>query len=311
MPSRNYRVTFFFESQQGAQIGTGADLGWTESWYKGNVDKTLEQEILNPEFKTYISKRTAFMPNLYRCSFIRLSDDDNPRRFKITGVDPSIGLGKINVDAIKAAQVQCAVLVDLQRMPRADNETSHHRRFLIRALPSSMINGNVLAAGDPGVTVLRKFADFVGNQDPNIGKLDDGPQFTYGIRFHDPTAIPQKIKEAHPRVEDNRQLLVQCPVMGDFPEKTRVLVKGVPSPNREWNRFWVSAGTTDIGAETWVVLDRARDELGGSYHGPGKATIEVVSWAYGTVDQYVLIGLRNKKTGRSFHLLRGRSGRRR
>lgn len=304
----NYRVTFFFESQQGALVGTGAALGWTESWYKGGVEKSLQLEIINPEFKEYIKKRTAFMPNLYRCSFIRLSDDDNPRRFKVAGIGGSEGVGKLDSAVFNAAQVQCAILVDLEKMPQADNEKAHHRRFLVRALPNSLINGNVLRPSGQAYTDLRAFLDYVGGVDVMYPHDPAAATFTYGIRYHNPANLPVKIDEVHPDLADPQRLLLKFPGMGVLLPGVKVRITRVPHP-KNFNRTWNFSGMKPP-ENTYGVLERSRTPLDGSYTGPGQAEATVVSWLYGTIDQYVLIGLRNKKTGRSFHLLRGRSSRR-
>ncbi len=306
--ANNYRVTFFFETQQRAIQGSGVSLGWTESWYKTSAD-TLQTVITDLDILTYIALRTAFMPALYRISFVRVNDEDNPRRFKIRGIGPE-GQGKVVLSTTDLPiQVQCAILVDLERMPLEAAEKAHHRRFLVRGLPNEVVNGNVLEPFGPMWRHIRKFLDFVGNEDISVKRTEGVGRFTWGIKYRNPTATKHIISQAQPQMADAQRLLVTAAGMGDFLPGTRATVQGIKSP-RNFNKTWLVTGTTTIGAETFLVLERSRERLQGEYSGPGTGVIIPAVFLYGQVDQYVIIGLRVKKTGRSFHLLRGRQSRR-
>lgn len=308
----NFRVTFFFESQQQGQLGVGSSLGWTESWYKVS-SLSLKEVIQDTDLTDYITFRTKFMPKIYRISFIRVNDEDHPRRFKIRGIG-NTGFGKVTATDTDFGQVQCAVLVDLERMPIADGEAAHHRRMLLRGLPTDVINGNVLKPTGANWSAIRTFLDFVGNEDVQVPRTKDIPRFSWGIKYLNPTSTKHNIILATPSVGDANRLHLRCEGQGDFVppgvgETKRVIVQGIPSP-RIFNKTWNFVATTVIGGDTFLVLERSRERMQGEYNGPGTGNVRLASYLYGQVDQYVIVGLRNRKTGRSFHLLRGRSSRR-
>lgn len=311
----NYKVTFFFESEQAATLGTGASLGWTETWYR-QVNGTLPEVLDDPQLQQYLQLRTAFMPDIYRCSFIRLSEDDKPRRFKIESVPNGNGqLRHVSgFSPNNAAQVQCCVLVDLERMPLAglEDEPAHHRRFLIRGLPQSLIDGNVLNFLSIHFPLLESFLDFIGGHAAGRPVVVGRPRFLWGIRYHDPVTAKLVINTIGVGPDNDRTVrvtFVPGPPDPPVPLPRRFEITGVDSPER-FNRTWNLLTTGVVGGLPFYIGGNARKKLQGGYIGPGPGKGRFVRMLYGPVDQYAIIGLRNKKTGRPFRPLRGRSARR-
>lgn len=307
----NYQVAFIFESQQIGAIGTGAAPGWSEVWFKTDPG-SLRDVITSGSIDTYIELRTAIMPDIYRIAFVRLSDVDNPHRFKLRAVGAS-GRGKIPayVNGIlveQPGQVQCALLIDMEKLPEEAGEVVHHRRFLIRALPSSLINGNVLAPFGPHWIRMTTFMNYVGKRAIGFDFDDKQPTFPWGCRYHDPTQTATAITNAKPDPANDRRLLVE-PIIILPAGKKGVEVRRVDSP-RNFNKTWTVVGNAPAPNATFMVLEKSREKLQGAYTGPGLANVRAVAWKYGPFDQYVIIGLRNRKTGRVFRQLRGRRSRR-
>ena len=303
----NFKATFFFESQQQATLGTGSSLGWTESWYKTMV-ASPEAALLDPDLQKYVELRRMCLASIYRMTFIRVSDDDNPRRFKLANI--AVGDGVLNSEvAAPPAQVQCALLADLERLPLDANphEKVHHRRFLIRGLPSGMIDGNVLNPNFPAFAQIRRFLDYVGRHSAGTAVPGEGqPRFSWGAKYLDPSVTPTTIVSAIVTPWDDQVIGVRPVVAPATVRGTRFTIRGVDSP-REFNRTWQYVNDSSIDAVTHSIFQRSRRKIQGSYTGPGAAVYYQNRFLYGPFDQYVIIGLRNKKTGRVFRQLRGRS----
>lgn len=300
-----YRVTFFFEANQQGVVGTGASVGWTESWYK-NADKTIDQIIEDADITKYIVLRTACLASIYKITFVRVSDEQYPRRFKIRTIYSGGGSVRANPQN-SHGQVQCAILIDLEKLPETNRPTEgvHHRRFLVRGLPSSVIDGNILDTNSLAWGNFNKFFDFIGNHLAGVRPEPDHVPFTWGIRFLSPNSTKRQILAARAIAPLGHQ--IEMKTDGNLPifVGSRVIVSGIDSP-AGFNRTW-TVMKTDAPEPFPYIMGTSRRRLQGSYDGPGKGKAVVPVYEYGPVSQYAIIGLRNKKTGRVFRQLRGRS----
>lgn len=302
-----YRVAFFFESFQQGFIGTGASVGWVETWYWVK-SASIDAAINDPEIQRYLNNRCAILDPLYRVAFIRVSEADRPRRFKIAHVNFQGSASR--QESASAMQVQCAILVDLERLPAIDQPTEkvHHRRFLVRGLPPDVIHGNVLNMfGENWPNVLR-FLAFIGNK-PARGERGVGmpARSEFGLRYLAPSVTKRIIQELKVRPGSGTTVDLTCAnLVAQLGQN--VVVAGVDTPPLV-NRTWTVLAEPVAGEPFKFVLGTARRELQGTYTGPGPGKAYVPSYLYGPVDQYAVIGLRSKKTGRVFRQLRGRSSR--
>ena len=79
-----FRVTFFFESVQPANIYASAALGWTESFYMSGAGLVSIDAALNHvDVLNYVALRRAFMPPAYRISWVRVADTSNAHLYKV------------------------------------------------------------------------------------------------------------------------------------------------------------------------------------------------------------------------------------
>lgn len=311
-----YRVTFFFESQQSVDFGAGASVGWTESWYM-ELGGSIDSVFTHPDVLQWIALRKVFLMDIYRISFLRVSLDTT------NGITRGVGMVKIQtilggVGAIKstgititgklAAQVQCALLFDMQRIPRVldGTEPVHHRRMLLRGLSQRLIAGNVVSRTAPEWNDILAFMNYVANKQTGEVNPAPGPHVVFmGTRFFNPTNRPVPINAI---ITDPAQTAT-IDVAPDFPADgpgTRYVIYG-QKYYQPFNRTWTLID--HLGAPgTLLHLGTARRPLveGVRFPGDGKAKIRKLSWSYGTFDQWSFIGLRNKSTGGIFHRLRGR-----
>lgn len=301
-----YAATFFFESMQEADIGVGSSLGWSETWYKQSNDP-VDAVITDPELMKYINLRIAMMPDIYRISFLRVSDTEHNRRFKVANVPG--GRGLIHSDGtFGPAQVQCAILVDLERLPAGaiPSEKVHHRRFLIRGLSSGIINGNVLQPFAVGWVDVKAFLEYIGNHATGTPKPNPRVGWSWGVRYINPANVETAILRLSPAPWDDHQVLINPDVDPAAVRGEKYLVKGVDSPPG-MNRVWTFNGRFDDAGAKKAIFGTTRKKIQGEYGGPGRGVYVKASYLAGPVDQYVIIGLRNKRTGRVFRQLRGSS----
>ena len=311
-----YKVSFFIEGVQAATSYASAALGWTETFYLSRAGLTaIDAALTDVDVNTYISLRRQCLASIYRLAFVRVSDESNPRLFKIRSMHGAAGqlalVGSSGSTPTPAAQVQCSVLVDLVRLPTVAGEITHHRRFLLRGLDTSVINGNIIditGTAWPKVTAFLNWLAFkesgVALPPVNVGGVV--PNTALGIRYHDPS-----IGFTHPTAltvdaADTHTLVVApaLPVPGVAYPPTRYKVYDVPAPTQAFNRVWTYIGPTLAGAAT--ALGKSRSVLPTLSYTGTLAKIQLVAWVYGLFSQYTIIGLRNKKTGRLFRQLRGR-----
>lgn len=302
-----YKIQFFFESHQEATIGAGASLGWSEVWYWDASNKTLQQVIDAPEIGAYLQHRLPCLSNRYRISFLRVSDEAAPRRFKIANLgflgtaDPG--------DPPRWGQVQCAVLVNFEKLPDPAQATEkvHARRFLMRGLPVDVINGDVINDGGVNWPAFNRFFLHMAGK-PARGLRPAGlpPQSPFGCKYLHPATVKHIILKIETVPKPGKTVKITtvnfAPAVGD-----KVVVTGVDTDPR-FNRTWTVVGAPVLvgGAQEFIAgtSRRAFDDL---YDGPGPGKTYKPTFGYGPFDQFAIIGLRNRQTGRVFRQLRGRS----
>lgn len=306
-----YKVTWFFEGVQQGTTTSSANVGWTETWYydqaTGGIDSVLQQ-ARNVTPLTYLGKRLAFMDDIYRCVWVRASQVDNPRLTKTAGLAGLTRGGWIHyapgVGFANAAQITCACLVDFYASPIENGDASHHRRFLIRALPSAMINGNVIDEGTEAFRRFLEFCNFLGRGRAPVGPPNAGnPLGIYLLRARN-KATNIEVPVNGLVIQDNQRVIEVLTALVPPLVGTTVNLRGVGFP-RGVNRVWTVLGTDVIGGVTKLTLGRSRIRLAGDWDGTG--FVRRAQYQYRAPEQYTVIGLRTKKIGRPFRLTRGRA----
>lgn len=309
-----YRITWFFEGYQ-ASVGFGENMnvGWTESWYldePGNLDAAL-RVACRPRGDNWIPKRLAFLHPVYEISAVRAVDVDDPRKSKSVFLHDRGRLGNTeNLDKGNAsspdfpAQVTCALLVDITRLPLQPTEPAHHKRLLLRGLPQGAINGNVLSSTGRFQNPITRFLDYVGRVNTvslvTGGNAVPAPVPIWKLRYRDPAqAVYVPITSLANPAGSVFQLSVGAS-MGALTKGDRVNIIGVTSP-RGANRVWTVQQTALLGP---YLLGTAKRELQGEWSNTGQ--IAKLKYQYGPADQYNIIGMRVRHTGRPFARTRGR-----
>jgi hypothetical protein len=292
----DYKITFFFEGEQPSLgAGTGAAVGWTETWYLES-----EQDISTVSDATdiliYIQMRLRFLPNLYRVTFVRTSQEGNVRNVKVRS--PLTSNGYVTTPA---AQVTCAILVDFTAPPFGLGDHAHHRRMLIRGLPVSLLSGNVINRADVTFQRLVDFLQYISlgaiprdvfpNPRPKARRIKFIPATTEEVPISNLTVSPNNV----------HQITVTAAILPG-PNFGRVKIRGVHLPYNV-NRVWTQLNTV-IGTPNTSILGRSRKVLSGNWSNDG--FIQLADYAYGLPDQYLIIGPRVRNTGRPSHLTRGR-----
>lgn len=310
------RVTFFFEGMQVNTNRTASSVvSWTETWYlnKGTPDQALQFALARDE-NSWMHRRASFLHALYAIKWIRASDVDNPRLTKVAGVNPAFPgkcgtpnednggrLGLVIGGQTTAAQTNCAVEVDMVRLPGADGDITHHRRSMFRGLPNTMINGNILREEGDGFTRMVNFLRWIargetGSTQPRLAISD------WMIRYEAQPIVRVPITALAINALNPRMVDLTASLGNQTKNKKIILqnTQGIQGANRIWT---LSANANDPGP---YKLGKARNNLAGTWVA-GSGSCHVVTYTYGPLDQFTIIGLRNKKFGSSpFGRTRGR-----
>jgi len=291
-----YKMTFFFEGFQTTKgVGGGSAVGWTETWYlttTGGIDDAL----FDPAVTTYIDQRRSFLPDQYFVAWVRASQTDKTRNTKVREVRGGIGQGPG-----AAAQVTCAVLADFTALPLQAGDHAHHRRFLIRGLSSNVIDGNVIHPNAVEWRRIELFLDYLAT-----GRIEGAPNPVpnpnrWQIRFL-PGTVPfsgitlLKLEPGAPNY-----ITVTAPNITQE-EGTQWIIKGVRHPYY-CNRTWTTIRPSLTGTTT-IQLGRSRRVISGDWDFSGQ--IAKVAYEYAAPSQMIVIGLRERDTGRPSRLTRGR-----
>lgn len=308
-----YKMTWFFEGLQNATLGAGAAVGWTETWGLNQASNNIDDAFTNADVTNYTNLRANCLSNQYRISFLRAVEIPQPgtiavRRVKIASLANVQG-GLSNPTA-PGAQVQCSILLDLQKLPSGPGDKVHHRKFLLRGLSTDVINGNVINPAAASWTAYKTFFDFIGNK-PTGGVHGGGFLATMlGVTYQDQVNFPKiacpaiTVDGANPRVISINPGLTAF-VQGDVIRITGWSGLDGVSFNRAWTFISQQAGPPIA-----AFFGRSRFDMEpGTSAFPNPAFYQRVRLITGPFDQYAIIGLRNKRTGGVFHRLRGRSSR--
>lgn len=309
-----WKVTWFFSGFQAGSIGAGSAVGWTETWAMNTASGNIDDVFIAPDVLTYTNLRQNCLSNQYRIEFLRVTSISQPptitpRLVKIQTL-PNL-VGGASVMGSGGAQVQCAVLVDMQKLPTAGADRVHHRKFLIRGLPPDVIAGNVINRVAPNWSRFETLFNFVANKPTGTGPNNPARATQLGIAYQDQVNFPAvpcpqlAVDAGNPRV-----LQLRNDITAYSPgEVIRIRGwKGIDGVqfNRAWNFISTQAGPPQA---AFVGKSRFDMEPGVSTF-PNAAMLQRVRFASGPLDQYAVIGLRSKRTGRVFHQLVGRSRRR-
>lgn len=308
-------MTWFFEGLQQATVGAGAAVGWTETWALRQASADIDQCFTNPDVLNYTNLRANCLSNQYRISFLRASEVKVPgttaaRRVKVAS------LAAVNGALITAvnggAQVQCAILVDLMKLPVGGPlDKVHHRKFLLRGLSQDVISGNIINTGGANWNAYKTFFDFIGNK-VTTGVHGAGPRATQlGISYQDQVAFPKVPLPAVQILANGQQTidLLTTLLPGIVGDQWRI--SGIPGVQGSFlNRIWTFISQA-AGPPAVATFGRSRVGLPiTAIPFPNLGTLQRVGLQVGPLDQYAIIGLRSKRTGRVFHQLRGRSSNR-
>jgi hypothetical protein len=198
--------------------------------------------------------------------------------------------------------------------PVGPNDRSHHRRFLVRGLPSEVIAGNVLNTNNAQWTNIVQFLDFcalhaAGAPVP-VNPAPPNYRSRLGIRYKNPATAPSPLSVI--RGIDTHRLHIEPQLIG-IPAGTspQWRLRGISDPYRQINRVWVQDRNVDaVGVEpAYTVLGPSRRAIVdlGAVALLNQGKIQRLDYLYTLLTQYVVIGLRNKRTGRIFRQLAGRS----
>jgi hypothetical protein len=297
----------FFEGVQTAKQGPSAALGWTETYYTTTQALSLDGLYLDPSTQSLLQLRRDCLDNHYRISFVRINDADNPHAFKVFTPDGFVG--GIGTPASKFPQVQCAVLADLMKLPAPPDVHAHHRRFLLRGLGQDVVNGNVLNTAGVSWPAITAFFNYLAQAQAGTVK-PQRLQSIYGLRYQNTAAFVGRPTGIQNNPADGVSILANMPGM-PIPAPFvpfQVRIKGVQD-ERRLNKTWTCVGLSTVPAtNNWLILEKLKHGLQSyTYTNTGLVTATQVIWSYSTFDQYTIMGLRSKKTGRLFHQPRGRS----
>jgi len=304
-----WKVTWFFEGNQLVTSGSSPLVTWTETWYESQsatIDAALRTAV-DPN-NGYLPRRLAFTPNIYRPTHVRVSEANNPRFSKYTEVRNMRGFLAHTDAARTAAQVTCALLVNFTVLPAAPGDVTHHRMFLIRGLPESLINGNSLRRNSTVFRELQSFLNWLGYQEgpiaaplgdfvPNLAAAFGG---WYQLRYFGQASVNAAIT-ALAVDAGGRTITITSALAADRGD--RVSVTGVTFP-RGVNRIWTVQSA--LPGEVYQ-LGKSRARLAGAWDA-GTGSAKKIAYQFRKPDQYVITGLRTRQTGKT--VFQGPVGRR-
>lgn len=299
-----FKITWFFEGVQRSEQYSNSFVGWTESWYveSDSIDAALQAAAnTNPGLGgSYLGYRLLCMPNMYRCVWVRASDPSNPRISKTAAVRNGSGILPPQTGNTLAAQVTCALLVDFTVLPYTDQPGLHHRRFLIRGLSTTMINGNIVDRTAAAWSAMENFLNYLGKRPTGSPVPVPSPQGPYTMRHQ--SATPTKIDITALSLGVNGQVFSITAALGPVSIGQKVILTGIKFPlnlNRTWTFIQDSPGGV-------YVLGRSRKQLSGLWVAAQGGFAVIDNPKFKAPDQYLVIGLRTRHTGRPFRLTRGR-----
>jgi hypothetical protein len=307
-----WKCTWFFEGLQDATLGAGSAVGWTETWgLNDGPNVNIDNCFTNVDVLAYTAARQQCLSVAYRISFLRITAipqaGNVPVRLVKVQSLPNVQ-GAASLFGHGGAQVQCCVLADLMKLPVGFGDKVHHRKFLIRGLPPDVINGNVLNTAAPNWPRFVTFLNFVANK-PTGGAANPGRATNLGIVYGDPAFPKRPMPALTVGVTTPRQISfadITAYMPGDQIRITGWSGLNGVQYNRAWN--WISSAV--VGPDNIATFGKSRFDMEpGTSAFPNPGQVQRIRFLAGPLDQYAIIGLRNKRTGGVFHRLRGRSPR--
>lgn len=307
----DWKTDLIFEGHQNARVGAGRSFGWAESYYQNteNADTALRSanaDVTGPGTNLCLLRR-GFLSAMWRIAFIRVTDLRNPSVVKIaspTGLD---GLIPVPTSGL-VPQVQCAIAVDITRLPHDPDTFAHHRRMAFRGLSVGIINGNVIEIESGTYPFVLTFLNLIGYKQSGLDQPPGGNKPKYWkIAFQDTslTHAYTPINNLTLNSGDARFCTLVAPGLAAVKKGDRIIIKGVTGP-RGINRTWTVLA--DAGAGLAISLGKSRRflDLVPIVTVGGRCRIKRIS--LGDPDQYLITGLTSRKTGRPLRQLRGRRG---
>lgn len=305
----NWKVTWFFEGNQVVERGASPLVTWTETWYDKNsstIDNALRNAVRRPF--GYAGRRLTFMPDIYRITHVRVSNADNPRDSKFSQISGYTGMIPHTLANRAAAQVTCCLLVNMTVLPLVAGDITHHRMFLIRGLPNTMINGNELRREAVAFRDCMAFLRWLSFEETPVeaaaplGVPNLAANFSnfYGLRYagQASTVKPITALSVGTSQRDISVTADLAAVVGD-----KVSVTGVTFP-RGVNRVWTVKNVTVPGT---YVLGRSRTRLAGTWDA-NTGTAKKITYQIESPVQFTIVGLRTRQTGKT--VFQGPVGRR-
>jgi hypothetical protein len=293
-----YKTTWFFEGfQQAGDVGASANMGWTETWYQTqtSMDNALAAATARGP-NTYLGRRLGCLPSEYSIPWVRISDTDNPRNSKIARITGNYNGLLINQRDFPA-QVTCAILVAFTVLPGHGDPRSHTRRFLLRGLPKSVINQNVIETATPAWNAIVSFLNYLGKGQFPVAPAAVGSPWLIGCEAPDVNYRPidNLVFENPPT-----PFVKLTTGAGPFAAGAKLIVRGVSTP-LGMNRTWT---VKDASLAPQYLLGTAKQPMSGTWSRDGKVRLKALT--YFPADQYLIVGLRSRRVGRPSHLFRGR-----
>src|SRR5439155_12918315 len=180
-----WKTTFLIESfQQAGSIGSGAAVGWGETWYQ-ELAGTADAALLSFDTNRYVLYRRPCLNPLHHITWVRVSDEGNPRNSKVrflgnlAGTASGVGL-----------PADVAQLIDLVAFDTSPTPIAHHRRFMLRGLSVGDVIGDTINGSSVNFPAIYAFLQHIGNGTVGNPSLPTGVLPAWKIRFYPPAPVP-------------------------------------------------------------------------------------------------------------------------
>lgn len=322
MPDPVFRCDFFFEATQSrGEFGSGASIGWTESWYRSfpNIEAAIAAMQNTANANSYLRWRLPLLKPLYACIWVRASSTAQPPGTRLSKVANmgGAGVGSWHANDIPA-QTTCGLLINFTSImppavallpdgsaaPAPPAPRSVRRSFFLRGIPGPFTDGNIFSPNaayrDALISFLSLLARF-----PALTAVPPVASPPWLIRtISSPSAAPVGgITVPAPPASPRTFTIIQPAV--PLVTGQRVRFTGVTSPaymNRTWTVLGVTAGGGLV--PPTATLGVSRRDIVGTPNATG--SFRLLSYWYTPATNVVIIGLRSRKIGRPSHPLRGR-----
>lgn len=325
-----YRIDWHFTTVQEAAVGRDATYGWVETW--GRRAASIDAALLfagDTGADSWLVRRRAFLASLYRVAFVTAtaicvaegegSGLPAPPLTKTLTLYNQSGTAFLNEGVplgVPALPVSTAVNVQATRLPGGADPIAHHKKFWLRGLPTTMVNGNILRpTADAYINMLR-FLNLVANHE--TGGAVNLVASPWDMWYQQPDLIIPATPLFDVTVNNNSRRFPIITTAGlgvpvGFVRGARVQIRGVTQPPG-LNRSWKIQQILEAAPNQTFTLGKAQRDLYPTtqvaFEGFPGATVRLRRLLFGPADQYSILKLGTKKTGRPPSLTRGRRSRR-